>query len=137
MLLCSCSVMDRMPSGVDLGATMGERMGASFGKRNGNSAICAVIGAALAGSAGNLIDRYIAELKGTRPSLYVVNGIPYTEKSAAKAYRKAHKDDVLSITTMQPAEAVERYGAIGEKGAIIIALATPIDETNPNLIIDK
>lgn len=133
LLFSGCSVVDRLPSGVDLGTSMGSRMGASFGKRNGNSAICAVIGAALAGSAGNLIDRYIAEIKGERPGLYIVNGVPYTEKKAARAYKKAHKDDVISISTMPPTEAVQKYGPQGEKGAIVIALANTSDVIAENI----
>ncbi len=122
LLLESCSVMDRMPSGVEIGSGVGERMGASFGRKNGNSAICAVIGAALVGSAGNVIDRYVAELKGSRPSLYVVNGVPY-DKKAMEAYKKNMKDQIISISQLSPEEAISKYGQQGEKGAIVIALA--------------
>lgn len=113
-----------MPSGMEIGSGLGERMGASFGRKNGNSAICAVIGAALVGSAGNVIDRYISELKGAnKPSLYVVNGVLYKDRKALNTQKKALKDQVVSISSLSPSEAVSKYGPQGENGAIIIALA--------------
>lgn len=119
----ACSTIGRLPSGAELGSGVGENMGASFGRKTGNSAVCAVIGAAICGSAGSLLDRYVAELTGAnRPSLYVVNGVPYTRKKALDNYKHLQKEDIRSISRMEKEEAVARYGSLGEKGAIIIAL---------------
>lgn len=129
LALQACSTMSRLPSGAELGTGVGENMGASFGRKNGNSAVCAVIGAAICGSAGSLLDRYVAELTGAnRPSLYVVNGVPFTRKKALDSYRHIQKDNIKSISRMDKEEAIARYGSIGEKGAIIIALypAAPV-----------
>ena len=130
IVLQSCSTVERLPSGVEIGAGVGERMGASFGKKNGNSAICAVIGAAFCGSAGNLLDQYVSQLTGAnKPSLYVVNGVPYPRKKALSNYRKIQPDDIKSVTRMAKEEAVAKYGSIGEKGAVIIALNVPAAES--------
>lgn len=127
--LDSCSTVDRLPSGVEIGAGVGERMGASIGKRSGNCAVGAVIGAALCGSAGNLLDNYIAHLTGAnKPSLYVVNGVPYPRKKALSNYKHLSPEDILSVSKMGKEEAVAKYGSIGEKGAVIIALAPAINQ---------
>ncbi|KAA8485347.1 hypothetical protein BDE36_2110 [Arcticibacter tournemirensis] len=121
--LQSCSTMGRLPSGVEIGSGVGERMGASLGKKSGNSAVGAVIGAAFCGSAGNLLDRYVAALTGAnRPALYIINGIPYTRKKALNSYKHVQPGDIQSITRLNKDEAVARYGSLGEKGAVIIAL---------------
>lgn len=124
--LQSCSTMGRMPSGMEIGAGVGERMGASFGRKTGNCAVGAVIGAALCGSAGNLLDRYISELTGAnRPSLYIVNGVPYTRKKALDNYKNIHREDIQSISRLNKEEAVAKYGSLGENGAVVIALLLP------------
>ncbi len=131
--LQACSTVDRLPSGVELGAGVGEHMGASFGRKSGNCAIGALIGAAICGSAGNMLDRYIAEITGTnRPSLYIVNGVPYTRKKALSSYKHIQKEDIQSISRMEKEEAVARYGSLGEKGAVIIALHTPASSITKN-----
>lgn len=126
LILQACSTVERLPSGVELGAGVGGHMGASLGKKSGNSAVGAVIGAAICGSAGNLLDHYIATLTGAnRPSLYVVNGVPYPRKKALKSYKNIQPDQIQSISRMEKEEAIARYGSIGENGALIIALHAP------------
>ncbi|WP_374163892.1 hypothetical protein [Arcticibacter sp. MXS-1] len=124
LIMQACSTVDRLPSGVEIGAGVGERMGASIGRKSGNCAVGAVIGAAICGSAGNLLDNYIAQLTGAnKPSLYIVNGVPYTRKEALNNYKHLQREDIVSVSKMGKEEAVAKYGALGEKGAVIIALA--------------
>ncbi len=78
--------MKGMGDGANIGSGIGEKLGALWGKKAGNSAITAVIGGAIVGSAGNRIDSLVKGKNTAIPSL-----------GSDTSHKK--KDDSLTITT--------------------------------------
>lgn len=126
-----CSSLDKMQQSTLLGSAAGGAIGATIGKRAGNTVVGATIGAALGATTGAFIGRKIDDFNGIKSGdkgvpLYVINGIPYSVKSARHKLTSVNPSQIESIVVLKMDQARALYGNKGENGAILISLTKKI-----------
>ena len=63
---------------------------------------------------------------GKNAPLYVINGVPYSVKSARHKLTSVNSSQIESIVVLKMDQAIARYGNKGENGAILISISKKI-----------